>query len=97
MHKMKTVLFAGLMPAASLAALTRGMAQAHSHRECHWDNPPSRLSLGPLKTASANPRCCPNYRICSDSGPQRFTLGVRQREMPILQPFVFSRDRKLQI
>ncbi|MGA7776422.1 MAG: HHHH-motif protein [Paraburkholderia sp.] len=35
---MKTVLFAGLMPAASLAALTRGMAQAHSHRECHWDN-----------------------------------------------------------
>jgi hypothetical protein len=38
MHKMKTVLFAGLMMVASLAALTPEMAQAHSHKVCHWDH-----------------------------------------------------------
>lgn len=43
LHKMKTVLFASLVLAASLAELTPEMAQAHSHKVCHWDHHHHRL------------------------------------------------------
>ena len=38
MYKMKTVLFAAVLMAASLVALTPEMAQAHSHKVCHWEH-----------------------------------------------------------
>jgi len=38
MHKMKTVLFGALVMVATLTALMPEMAQAYSHKVCHWDH-----------------------------------------------------------
>jgi hypothetical protein len=38
MYKMKTVLLAAVLMAASLVALTPELAQAHSHKVCHWEH-----------------------------------------------------------